>query len=145
MRKASVARKTKGNRDSVSTRSRSTAPAGRRSRPASAFSTMLDSSRASLIDLKVKGQGRSHIDFHHTTEDTGIAIGEAVSEPWATARHQPLWRCVIPMDETLTRVALDASNRPYLIWKVDLHRPESWATWIPSCSRNGSRPSRRRD
>jgi imidazoleglycerol-phosphate dehydratase len=87
---------------------------------------MLDQlSRHSLIDLIVRAKGDLHIDFHHTTEDTGIAIGEAVSK--ALGERKGINRygdAMIPMDETLTRVALDASNRPYLIWKVNFTRPK---------------------
>ena len=82
-------------------------------------------SRHSLIDLEVKAKGDLHIDFHHTTEDTGIAIGEAVAD--ALGNRAGITRygaAVIPMDETLTRVTLDISNRPYLIWKVDFTRPK---------------------
>jgi imidazoleglycerol-phosphate dehydratase len=82
-------------------------------------------SRHSLIDLSCKAKGDLHIDFHHTTEDTGIAIGEAVSK--ALGERIGINRygdAMIPMDETLTRVALDASNRPYLIWKVNFTRPK---------------------
>ncbi len=82
-------------------------------------------SRHSLIDLTVKAKGDLHIDFHHTTEDTGLAIGEAVSK--ALGNRTGITRygaALIPMDETLTRVALDASNRPYLIWKVAFSRPK---------------------
>jgi imidazoleglycerol-phosphate dehydratase len=82
-------------------------------------------SRHSLIDLTVKAKGDLHIDFHHTTEDTGIAIGEAVSK--ALGERKGINRygdAIIPMDETLTRVALDASNRPYLIWKVNFTKPK---------------------
>ena len=82
-------------------------------------------SRHSLIDLKVKAKGDTHIDFHHTTEDTGIAIGEAFSK--ALGERKGITRyasALIPMDETLTRVALDISNRPYLIWKVQFSRPK---------------------
>jgi imidazoleglycerol-phosphate dehydratase len=85
---------------------------------------MLDQlSRHSLIDLKVKAKGDLHIDYHHTTEDTGIAIGQAVAE--ALGQRVGINRygeATIPMDETLTRVALDASNRAYLIWKVKFSR-----------------------
>ena len=87
---------------------------------------MLDQlSRHSLIDLKVKAKGDLHIDFHHTTEDTAICIGEVVSK--ALGERKGINRygdALIPMDETLTRVALDASNRPYLIWKVNFTRPK---------------------
>ena len=82
-------------------------------------------SRHSLIDLTVKAKGDLHIDYHHTTEDTGLAIGEAVSK--ALGGRIGITRygaALIPMDETLTRVALDASNRPYLIWKVAFSRPK---------------------
>ena len=76
-------------------------------------------SRHSLIDIKVKAKGDLHIDLHHTTEDTGIAIGEALKK--ATKKFVGIKRyahAMIPMDETLTRVAVDVSNRPYLVWKV---------------------------
>jgi len=82
-------------------------------------------SRHSLIDLNVKVKGDLHIDFHHTTEDTGIAIGEALSI--ALADRTGITRygsATIPMDETLTRVNMDISNRPYLIWKVDFSKPK---------------------
>jgi imidazoleglycerol-phosphate dehydratase len=77
----------------------------------------------SLIDLKLRAAGDLHIDFHHTTEDTGYVVGEAVSKALGDrvgiARYG---HAVIPMDETLTRVSLDASNRPYLVWKVAFTR-----------------------
>ena len=82
-------------------------------------------SRHSLIDLELKAVGDLHIDYHHTTEDTGIAIGEAVDR--ALGDRKGICRygdALIPMDETLTRVALDCSNRPYLIWKVDFSKPK---------------------
>ena len=80
-------------------------------------------SRHSLIDLTVKAEGDLHIDFHHTTEDTGIAIGEAVAKALGDRKGiQRYGHAYIPMDETMTRVALDLSNRPYLIWKVDFTR-----------------------
>ena len=80
-------------------------------------------SRHSLIDLTLRAQGDLHIDFHHTTEDTGYAVGEAVSR--ALGDRAGIVRygsALIPMDETLTRVALDCSNRPYLVWKVNFSR-----------------------
>ncbi len=82
-------------------------------------------SRHSLMDLTVKATGDLHIDFHHTTEDTGICIGEAVSQ--ALGGREGIERygsAIIPMDETCTRVAIDLSNRPYLIWRVDFSRPK---------------------
>ena len=82
-------------------------------------------SRHSLIDLKVAAEGDLHIDFHHTTEDTGIVSGEAVRE--ALGDFKGLTRygsATIPMDETCTRVSLDVSQRPYLIWKVAFTKPK---------------------
>ena len=80
-------------------------------------------SRHSLIDLEVEAEGDLHIDFHHTTEDSGIAIGEAVAKALGDRRGiQRYGDALIPMDETLTRVAIDMSNRPYLIWKVQFTR-----------------------
>lgn len=82
-------------------------------------------SRHSLIDLRVRADGDLHIDFHHTTEDTALAIGQAVSK--ALGDRGGIVRygsALIPMDETLTRVAIDISGRPYLIWKVDFSRPK---------------------
>ncbi|MBP7334691.1 imidazoleglycerol-phosphate dehydratase HisB [Niveispirillum sp.] len=80
-------------------------------------------SRHSLIDLEVEAVGDLHIDFHHTTEDTGIAIGEAVARALGDRKGiQRYGDALIPMDETLTRVAIDLSNRPYLIWKVNFTR-----------------------
>ena len=78
-------------------------------------------SKHSLMDISVKAKGDTHIDLHHTTEDTGIAIGEAINK--AAGNRKGIKRyahALIPMDETLTRVAIDVSNRPYLIWKVNL-------------------------
>jgi imidazoleglycerol-phosphate dehydratase len=87
---------------------------------------MLDQlSRHSLMDLKVAAKGDLHIDFHHTTEDTGICIGEAVAKALGDRTGIRRWgEATVPMDETLTRVALDASNRPYLIWKVNFSKPK---------------------
>lgn len=82
-------------------------------------------SRHSLMDLEVQAKGDIHIDFHHLTEDTGIAIGEAVAK--ALGDRKGITRygdALIPMDETLTRVAMDISNRPYLIWKVNFTKPK---------------------
>ena len=82
-------------------------------------------SRHSLIDLTVRAAGDLQIDFHHTTEDTGYAIGEAISQ--ALGDRSGIRRygaSYIPMDETLTRVALDCSNRPYLVWNVGFPRPK---------------------
>jgi len=82
-------------------------------------------SRHSLIDLYVRATGDLHIDFHHTTEDTAIAIGEAVHKALGERRGiRRFASALIPMDETLTRVALDISGRPYLVWRVKFSRPK---------------------
>jgi len=82
-------------------------------------------SRHSLIDIALKAKGDLHIDYHHTTEDTGIVLGAAIAK--ALGERVGIVRygsALVPMDETLTRVALDASNRPYLVWKVAFTKPK---------------------
>lgn len=77
-------------------------------------------SRHSLIDIKVKAKGDLHIDFHHTTEDSALALGKAVAD--ALGERAGIARfgsALSPMDETLTRVAIDLSGRPYFVWKVE--------------------------
>ena len=82
-------------------------------------------SRHSLIDLSIRAEGDLHIDFHHTNEDTGIVIGQAVSQALGDRRGiRRFGSATIPMDETLTRVSVDVSNRPYLIWRVAFTRPK---------------------
>jgi imidazoleglycerol-phosphate dehydratase len=81
-------------------------------------------SRHSLIDLTVKAQGDLHIDQHHTTEDTGIAIGEALGKALGDKRGITRFGCAYsPMDETLSRVAMDISGRPFLVWKAAFSTP----------------------
>ena len=79
--------------------------------------------RHSLIDITLKAKGDLHIDQHHTTEDSGIVLGQAVAKALGDrggiARYGFAY---LPMDETLTRAAIDVSGRPYLIWKVDFIR-----------------------
>ena len=82
-------------------------------------------SRHSLIDITVKAKGDLHIDFHHTTEDTALAIGKAVAD--ALGERAGIARfgsALSPMDETLTRVAIDLSGRPYFVWKVEFTKPK---------------------
>jgi imidazoleglycerol-phosphate dehydratase len=82
-------------------------------------------SRHSLMDLEVKAKGDLHIDFHHTTEDSGIAIGEAVNK--ALGDRKGITRfgsALVPLDEALSQVVVDCSNRPYLVWKVNFTRPK---------------------
>ncbi|HEY5048927.1 MAG TPA: imidazoleglycerol-phosphate dehydratase HisB [Rhizomicrobium sp.] len=83
---------------------------------------MLESfARHSMIDLKVRAQGDLHVDYHHTTEDSGIVIGQAVKKALGDfAGIARFGAALIPMDEACTRVALDVSNRPYLVWRVQV-------------------------
>ncbi|UTW59028.1 imidazoleglycerol-phosphate dehydratase HisB [Kordiimonas sp. SCSIO 12603] len=80
-------------------------------------------SRHSLMDLKVRTEGDLHIDGHHTTEDTGIAIGTAVKKALGDMKGITRYATAyIPMDETLSRAAMDISGRPFLVWNVDFRR-----------------------
>ena len=90
------------------------------------FDHMLESfARHGGIDLTVETRGDLHIDMHHTVEDTGIVIGQAVNRALDGFKGiRRFGHAYIPMDETLTRCALDLSNRPYLIWKVAFSRPK---------------------
>jgi imidazoleglycerol-phosphate dehydratase len=106
---------------------------------------MLESfSRHSLIDLKVRAQGDLHVDFHHTTEDTAIVIGSAIKKALGDfSGIRRFGHILMPMDETLTRVAIDISNRPYLIWKVVFPRPkigemdtELFREWFQALAQN---------
>ena len=82
-------------------------------------------SRHSLIDIKVRAKGDTHIDFHHTTEDSGIALGQAFAKALGDRKGIRRYAdCFLPMDEALTRAAIDVSGRPYLIWKVEFSRPK---------------------
>jgi imidazoleglycerol-phosphate dehydratase len=85
------------------------------------FDHMLDQlARHSLIDLTIRADGDRHIDDHHTVEDVGIALGQALA--MALGEKKGLTRyadCLLPMDETLTRVALDVSGRPFLVFRTE--------------------------
>jgi imidazoleglycerol-phosphate dehydratase len=87
---------------------------------------MLESfSRHSMIDLKVRSVGDLHIDMHHTTEDTGIVMGQAVAKALGDLNGiRRFGQAEIPMDETCSRAAIDVSGRPYLIWKVRFDKPK---------------------
>jgi imidazoleglycerol-phosphate dehydratase len=77
------------------------------------------------FDLEIETQGDLHIDMHHTVEDTGIVLGQAFKEACDGFKGiRRFGTSYIPMDETLTRCAVDLSNRPYLIWKVEFTRPK---------------------
>ncbi|HLY54732.1 MAG TPA: imidazoleglycerol-phosphate dehydratase HisB, partial [Stellaceae bacterium] len=82
-------------------------------------------SRHSLIDIELEAQGDLHIDFHHTTEDCGIVLGQALAQALGDRKGiRRYGSALLPMDEALTRVALDLSNRPYLVWRVTFTRPK---------------------
>ena len=90
------------------------------------FDHMLDQlSRHSLIDMTVKARGDLHIDDHHTVEDTGIAIGQALSKALGERRGILRYASIdLAMDETLTRAAIDVSGRPFLVWNVAFSSPK---------------------
>jgi len=90
------------------------------------FDHMLDQlSRHSLIDMKIRCKGDLHIDAHHTSEDVGIALGQAVSQALGNRKGITRYASLdLAMDETLTRAAIDVSGRPYLIWNVKFSAPK---------------------
>ena len=120
MRKARIERKTKETSISVEVNLDGTGVFSI-STGAGFFDHMLEQlSRHSRIDITLKAKGDLHIDQHHTVEDCGIALGQAVAK--ALADKSGIVRyahAYLPMDETLTRAAVDISGRPYLIWRVD--------------------------
>jgi len=89
------------------------------------FDHMLDQlARHSLIDLAVRAEGDTHIDDHHTVEDVGIALGKALGEALGEKRGiRRYGSCLLAMDDTLVRAALDLSGRPYLVWEVAFTAP----------------------
>jgi imidazoleglycerol-phosphate dehydratase len=106
---------------------------------------MLESfSKHSGIDLTVRAKGDTHIDFHHTTEDTAIVIGQAIAQALGEPKGiRRFGSALIPMDETLTRCAIDVSGRPYFIWKVSFSRAklgemdtELFKEWFQALSQN---------
>jgi imidazoleglycerol-phosphate dehydratase len=102
-------------------------------------------SRHSLIDITLKAEGDLHIDFHHTTEDSAIVLGQALAEALGERKGiRRFGEALSAMDETLTRVVIDASNRPYLIWKVALRRDklgemdnELFKEWFQAFAQHG--------
>jgi len=86
------------------------------------FDHMLDQlARHSLVDMTIRAKGDLHIDDHHTVEDTGIALGQALNEALGDKRGIVRYgSCLLPMDDAQVRCALDLSARPYLIWNVDM-------------------------
>ena len=90
------------------------------------FDHMLDQlARHSLIDMHVRCAGDLHIDDHHTVEDVGIALGQALAQALGDKKGiRRYGACLLPMDDALVRAALDLSGRPYLVWNVDLPTPK---------------------
>ena len=90
------------------------------------FDHMLDQlARHALIDMSVQATGDLHIDDHHTVEDVGIVLGQALTEAMGDKTGIVRYgSCLLPMDDTLIRAALDLSGRPFLVWKVDFTAPK---------------------
>ena len=86
------------------------------------FDHMLDQlARHSLIDMTIRAKGDHHIDDHHTVEDTGIALGQAMARALGDKRGiRRYGSCLLAMDDALVRTALDLSGRPFLVWNLDL-------------------------
>jgi len=110
------------------------------------FDHMLESfAKHGGFDLTVKARGDLHVDMHHTVEDVGICLGFALKQALADfAGIRRFGHAYIPMDETLSRAAVDLANRPYLIWRVDLVRPklgemdtELFKEWFHAVAMNG--------
>ncbi|MBR9841283.1 MAG: imidazoleglycerol-phosphate dehydratase HisB [Salipiger thiooxidans] len=121
MRKASIARKTAETEIEVSIDLDGTGSYDNQT-GVGFFDHMLDQlSRHSLIDMTIRAKGDYHIDDHHTVEDTGIALGQALVQALGDKRGiRRYGACLLPMDDSLVRAALDLSARPFLIWNVDL-------------------------
>lgn len=90
------------------------------------FDHMLDQlSRHSLIDMTITTNGDLHVDDHHTVEDTGIAIGQAIAKALGDRRGITRYASIdLAMDETMTRAAVDVSGRPFLVWNVAFSAPK---------------------
>ncbi len=81
--------------------------------------------RHGLFDLTILAEGDLHIDFHHTTEDVGIVLGQAVRAALGDKRGiRRFGQCLLPMDEALAEAAIDISGRPFLAWSVPFNRPK---------------------
>jgi len=110
------------------------------------FDHMLESfAKHSAMDLRVRTEGDLHIDMHHTVEDTGIVIGQAIRQALGDfAGITRFGAAYVPMDETLSRAALDLCKRPYLVWKVTFRRDkigemdtELFKEWFHALAGNG--------
>ncbi|MGF0539725.1 imidazoleglycerol-phosphate dehydratase HisB [Agrobacterium sp. ES01] len=124
-RKAEISRKTNETAISVAVNIDGTG-ASRISTGVGFFDHMLDQlSRHSLIDMDIEAKGDLHIDDHHTVEDTGIAIGQALSKALGDRKGITRYASIdLAMDETMTKAAVDVSGRPFLVWNVDFSAPK---------------------
>ncbi len=124
-RSGSISRKTNETSVSVSVNLDGTGKA-RISTGVGFFDHMLDQlSRHSLIDMDIEVKGDLHIDDHHTVEDTGIAIGQAISKALGERRGITRYASIdLAMDETMTKAAIDVSGRPFLVWNVSFSAPK---------------------
>ena len=121
MRKASINRKTKETSISVEVNLDGTGKSSIKTGIGFLDHMLEQIAKHSLIDISLEAKGDLHIDLHHTTEDSGIALGEALKEALGDKKGIKRYAsATIPMDETLSRVSLDLSNRPYLGWNVKL-------------------------
>ena len=121
MRKASINRNTKETSIKVDVNLDGTGKASIKTGIGFLDHMMEQIAKHSLIDIDLKAKGDLHIDLHHTTEDSGIAFGEALKKALGDKKGIKRYAsATIPMDETLSRVSLDLSNRPYLVWNVRL-------------------------
>ena len=121
MRKASIDRNTKETSIKVDVNLDGTGKASIKTGIGFLDHMMEQIAKHSLIDIDLKAKGDLHIDLHHTTEDSGIAFGEALKKALGDKKGIKRYAsATIPMDETLSRVSLDLSNRPYLVWNVKL-------------------------
>ena len=121
MRKASINRKTKETSIKVEVNLDGTGKSNIATGIGFLDHMMEQISKHSLIDINLEAKGDLHIDLHHTTEDSGIAFGEALKKALGDKKGIKRYASsTIPMDETLSRVSLDLSNRPYLVWNVKL-------------------------
>lgn len=121
MRKASMNRKTKETSISVEVNLDGTGKSSIKTGIGFLDHMLEQIAKHSLIDISLEAKGDLHIDLHHTTEDSGIALGEALKEALGDKKGIKRYAsATIPMDETLSRVSLDLSNRPYLVWNVKL-------------------------
>lgn len=121
MRKGSIRRKTKETSISVDVNLDGTGTSNIRTGIGFLDHMMEQISKHSLIDIDLEAKGDLHVDLHHTTEDSGIAFGEALKQALGEKKGIKRYASfTIPMDETLSRVSVDISNRPYLVWKVDI-------------------------